>query len=66
MASGAWLRSSDDRAAECKAPRAVSEAPAGGEGGETGAVEVRLKRCMDMYGSACYYAHPSIYEDDND
>ena len=32
----------DDGAAECEAPRPVPEAPAGGEGDETGVVEVRL------------------------
>jgi len=42
MAGGEWLRDGDDRAAECEASRVVSEAPAGGEGGETGVVEVSL------------------------
>ncbi len=39
MAGGAWLRDGDDHTAECGAPGAVLETPAGGEGGWTGAVE---------------------------
>ncbi len=31
MASGAWLRTDDERAAECEVSRIVSEAPAGSE-----------------------------------
>ncbi len=36
----AWLCGGDDNTAECEASRVVSEAPAGGEGGGTGVVEV--------------------------
>ena len=42
MACREWLRDGDDRAAECETPGVVPEAPARGEGGWTGAVEVRL------------------------
>ncbi len=40
LAGGEWLRDGDDRAAECEASRPDPGAPAGGEGGKTGAVEV--------------------------
>ena len=40
MAGGEWICPSDDRTPECEVPRPVSEAPAGGEGGWTGFVEV--------------------------
>ena len=39
MAGGEWLRDGDDRTTECEAPRAISEASAGREGGQTGVVE---------------------------
>ena len=38
MAGGAWICTGDDGAAECEAPRPVSEATARGEGEGTGAV----------------------------
>ncbi len=43
MASEEWLRDGDDRTAECEASRVVSKAPAGGEGGWTGVMEVRAR-----------------------
>ncbi len=41
LVGGAWVCPGDDRAAEWEASRAIPEAPAGGEGGKTGAVEVK-------------------------
>ncbi len=40
LAGGAWIRSGDDRAAECETRGTIPEAPAGREGGEKGVVEV--------------------------
>ncbi len=44
---GARVRPGHDRAAEREVPGAVSEAPAGGEEGWTGAVEVTLAVAVD-------------------
>ena len=41
VSGGAWLRPSDDGAAEFKVSGPVPEAPAGAKGAKTGAVEVR-------------------------
>ncbi len=47
LACGAWLRDGDDRAAECEAPGVVCEAPAAGEGGETGLVLERIAAALE-------------------
>ncbi len=59
LAGAAWLRSGDDRAAECEVPRSVSEAPAGSEGGEAGAVEVTYE--IDCQKAQCFCSSFNSY-----